>query len=225
MATGDIALLVVAACQVLGLLLLLVLAMRLPTQLSELGRQVGNRGDSLQAELRTTSQSARQALLQLELLASELRNSGLVARAAAVLDSAQAAAGRFDPLAAEMTHTLGDARELMDDATQTSQSVRSLADDLSATNKELAVLSATLADIAANLKDQDLAAKLTNVLADTSVLAADIGILAENANSYLETGKPLVDGIKALGRARRSASQLGSSATAVQEGIRGSQHR
>jgi hypothetical protein len=157
---------------------------------------------------------------QLELLAVDLRSSGLAERAAAALDSANAAAGRIDPLAAEVTSTLGNARELLDDATQTSQSVRSLADDLVATNKELAALSAALADVAAGIKDHEVAGKLANVLSDTSVLAADIGILAENANTYLETGKPLVAGLRALGNARKRAAQLSSSAATLRSGVK-----
>lgn len=214
-ATNDIALLLIAACQLLGLFGLGFALARIVPQLGALGSQLNQHATSLQAELRTTAQAARQSLQQLELLAAELRSSGLAQRAIAALDSANAAAGRLDPLAAEMTSTLGNARELMDDATQTSQSVRSLADDLAATNKELSALSSALADIATGMKDHELAAKLSNVLSDTSVLTADIGMLAENANSYLESGKPLMAGLKALGSARKRAAQLGESAASL----------
>jgi hypothetical protein len=218
--TSELALLVIAACQVLGLIGLGVALGQLLPRLAGLGQQLKQQGDSLQSELRTTAQAARSALVQLELLMAELRNSGLAQRAVAALDSANAAAGRIDPLATQVASTLGGARELLDDATQTSQSVRGLAEDLAATNKELAALSASLADIATGLRDQDVAAKLGNVLADTSVLAADIGILAENANTYLETGKPLVAGLKALSGARKSAAQLGASAAGLRSGIK-----
>jgi len=176
--------------------------------------------DLAAAELRTTAEAARRSLTAVDMLLAEVRKSGVVTRAVAAIDSANSAAGRLDPLADQVASTLGNARELMDDATQTSQSVRGLAEDLAATNKELAALSGALTDVVAALRDHELAAKLTNVLADTSVLAADIGILAENANAYLETGRPLVNGIgRAMGNARARAAKLGTSAAALKQGI------
>jgi chromosome segregation ATPase len=220
MSTGDIALLVIAACQILGIAAFGIAAARILPLLAGLGQALKAQADSLQGELRTTTQAARSALVQMELLLAELRTSGLAQRAVAALDSANSAAGRIDPLAAQMASTLGEARELLDDATQTSQSVRGLAEDLAATNKELTALSGALADIAVSVRDNEVATKLGNVLADTSVLAADIGILAENANAFVETGKPLVAGLKALGRARSSATKLGGSAARLREGLK-----
>jgi hypothetical protein len=221
MSASDIALLVIAACQVLLLIGAAVAAPRLLAALAAAVRDLRQPVDGAVADLRDTAAAARRSLTAVDMLLSEVRSSGVLARAAAALDSANAAAGRIDPLAQQVATTLGNARELMDDATQTSQSVRGLAEDLAATNKELAALSGALTDIASGLRDHELAAKLTNVLSDTSVLAADIGILAENANAYLETGKPLVAGIsRAMGSARARAAKLQSSAAALRQGVK-----
>ena len=221
MSTSDIALIVIAASQVSLLVAALIAGPRIAALVASSLQSVRQPIDSAIVELRETAQAARRSLTAVDLLLAEVRNSGVIQRAATALDSANTAAGRIDPLAAQMASTLGNARDLMDDATQTSQSVRGLAEDLAATNKELAVLSSALTDIASGLRDHDLAAKLTNVLSDTSVLAADIGILTENANAYLETGRPLMAGIgRVMGNARARAANLGNSAAALRAGVK-----
>jgi hypothetical protein len=218
---GEIALIVIAASQLALLIGVLVGLPRLAALLTTGLRDLRQPVDGAVNELRETAQAARRSLTAVDMLLAEVRTSGVLARASAALDSANAAAGRIDPLAQQMATTLGNARELMDDATQTSQSVRGLAEDLAATNKELAALSGALTDVVSELRDHELAAKLTNVLSDTSVLAADIGVLAENANAFLETGKPLVTGIgRAMGNARARASKLGHSAAALRDGLK-----
>lgn len=101
-------------------------------------------------------------------------------------------------LSEQLSSTLSEARELMDDATQTSQAVRTRVEDLAATQAELNALTRALADVAVEMRDKELAAKLSNLLSDTSLLAADIGILAQNATSLVESGKPLVDNVSSV---------------------------
>jgi len=155
----------------------------------------------------TTLVSLQRALLQVEELARELRERGLAEQLATVLAKAETALGGMDVM--------------LDDATQTSQSVRARVDDLAAAQSELSGLAAALTDVISDVRDRELAGKLSNVLTDTSLLAADIGILTENANSYLEHGKPLVDNIGGVvDSARRRAGGISTSLGALKEGLR-----
>ncbi len=172
-------------------------------------------------ELQTTLGGAQRAMFHIEELLRELREKGLVDKLDAALSEAQGAVGRIDPLARDLQATLGEARELLDDATQTSQSVRARVDDLAATQSELTALAGALTDVIGDVRDRELAAKLANVLTDTSLLAADIGILTENANSYLEHGKPLVSNIGGVvDNARRRAGGISTSLGALREGLK-----
>lgn len=155
----------------------------------------------------TTLVSVQRALLQIEELARELRERGIAEKVATVLNKAETALGGMD--------------EMLDDATQTSQSVRARVDDLAAAQSELSGLAAALTDVISDVRDRELAGKLSNVLTDTSLLAADIGILTENANSYLEHGKPLVDNIGGVvDSARKRAGGISTSLGALREGLR-----
>lgn len=151
--------------------------------------------------------SLQRALVQVEGLARELRERGLAEQLTAVLAKAETALGGMD--------------EMLDDATQTSQSVRARVDDLAAAQSELSGLASALTDVISDVRDRELAGKLSNVLTDTSLLAADIGILTENANSYLEHGKPLVDNIGGVvDSARKRAGGISTSLGALREGLR-----
>jgi uncharacterized protein YoxC len=210
----EISALVIAVCQAIGIAVMAAVSVIMLPRISALVGLIKTHGEGLLGEMRVTGQAARQTLQQLEHLTAELRRSDVVQRASNVLESAVAAVDRVNPLAAQMTSTLGEARELLDDATQTSQSVRSLAEDLASTNKELSALSTSLADIAVELKDRELAKKLTNALSDASILAADIGVLAEKANHFVES--PIAGGIgrvvgKAFGGAKNKVGQLAAS--------------
>lgn len=172
-------------------------------------------------ELQSTLSAAQRAMFHIEELARELRDKGLVDKIDAALTEAQGAVGRIDPLATDLQATLSGAREMLDDATQTSQSVRARVDDLAATQSELTALASSLTDVISDVRDGELAAKLANVLSDTSLLAADIGILTENANSYLEHGKPLVANIGGVvDKARQRAGGISTSLGALREGLR-----
>jgi ABC-type transporter Mla subunit MlaD len=158
-------------------------------------------------DLRSTLGGTQRALFHIEELVRELRDRGLAAQLSTVLAKAETALGGMD--------------EMLDDATQTSQSVRARVDDLAAAQSELSGLAAALTDVISDVRDRELAGKLSNVLTDTSLLAADIGILTENANSYLEHGKPLVDNIgNVVDNARRRAGGISSSLGALKEGLR-----
>ncbi|MBN2082697.1 hypothetical protein JW859_10905 [bacterium] len=187
-------------------------------------------------ELQATLTGLQRALFHIEELARELRDKAIVDKLMSVLDGAQTAlgqvdatlveaqgaVGRIDPLATDLQATLSEARELLDDATQTSQSVRARVDDLAAAQSELTSMATALTDVISEVRDREVAARLANVLADTSLLAADIGILTENANSYLEHGKPLVSNISGVvDSARRRAGGISSSLGALREGLRG----
>jgi len=175
----------------------------------------------------------QRTLFHVEELLREVREKGLVDRIGAALgglelalgkaDSALAqaetAVGRIDPLADDLKRTMTEARELMDDATQTSQSVRARVDDLAAMQAELTALASALTDVAADVRNKELAEKLGNVLSDTSLLAADIGILTENANSYLEHGRPLVSNIAGVVKnARERAGGISATLSALRHG-------
>jgi ABC-type transporter Mla subunit MlaD len=158
-------------------------------------------------DLRSTLAGTQRALFHVEELVRELRDRGVAEQLSTVLAKAETALGGMD--------------EMLDDATQTSQSVRARVDDLAATQAELSGMAAALTDVISDLRDRELAAKLGNVLTDTSLLAADIGILTENANSYLEHGKPLVDNIGGVvDSARRRAGGISTSLGALKEGLR-----
>jgi chromosome segregation ATPase len=207
----EMAATIIAICQAIGIAVMAAVSVIMLPRISMLVGLIKTHGEGLLGELRTTGQSARQTMLQLEHLTAELRRSDMIQRTSNVLESASGAVDRIEPLAAQMSSTLGEARGLLDDATQTSQSVRSLTEDLAATNRELSALSNSLADIAAELKDRELAKKLTNALSDASVLAADIGVLAEKANNFVDT--PLVGGLgravgKALGGAKHKVAEM-----------------
>lgn len=164
---------------------------------------------------------AQRALFQVEQLALQLRTAGIIERLSAALASAQVTVGRIDPLAGQLSATLTGARELLDDAKETSQSVRARVDDLAATQRELTALTSALADVVGEVRDRELAKRLSDVLADTSLLAADIGVLAENASAMLEGGKPLMSGIGGVvGDARRRVSGISSALGGIRAGIK-----
>jgi methyl-accepting chemotaxis protein len=198
----------VCAMGIVGTLVLMWL--RFQPALSELERQ-----------LHATLIQLRQSLLGLDQLVLSLRDSGLIDEARLTLRKASGAAGRIDPLADDLTATLSNARGLIDDATQTSQSLRARVDDLAATQRELTELAGALAQIAGELRDRELAAKLENVLSDTSLLAADLGLLAQNANNVLDGGKPLLNNITGVvSGARARASGIGARLGSLREGLR-----
>jgi hypothetical protein len=171
--------------------------------------------------LQLTLGNAQRALFQVEQLALQLRTAGIIERLSAALATAQATVGRIDPLAGQLSDTLTGARELLDDAKETSQSVRARVDDLAAAQRELTALASALTDVVGEVRDRELAKRLSDVLADTSLLAADIGVLAENATSMLEGGKPLVSGIGGVvGSARRRASGISSALGGIRAGFK-----
>jgi hypothetical protein len=171
--------------------------------------------------LQLTLGNAQRALFQVEQLALQLRTAGIIERLSAALASAQVTVGRIDPLAGQLSATLTGARELLDDAKETSQSVRARVEDLAAAQRELTALTSALTDVVGEVRDRELAKRLSDVLADTSLLAADIGVLAENASAMLEGGKPLVSGIGGVvGDARRRASGISSALGGIRAGIK-----
>jgi methyl-accepting chemotaxis protein len=160
----------------------------------------------LMDDVQSTLSGLQRALLQVEELARELRDRGMAEQLSNVLAKAETALGGMD--------------EMLDDATQTSQSVRARVDDLAAAQSELSGLASALTDVISDVRDRELAARLANVLNDTSLLAADIGILTENANSYLEHGKPLVSNISGVvDKARQRAGGISTSLGALREGL------
>ncbi len=197
----------VGAC---GLLILAIIVMWLRPRITELT-------DHLQA----TTDGAQRTMLQIEELVRELREKDLVDKLDAALSDARGAVGRIDPLATDLSNTLTDARGLLDDATQTSQSVRARIEDLAATQAELNALTSALTDVISEVRDREVAGKLANVLSDTSLLTADIGILTENANSYLEHGKPLVGNIRnVVDNARQRASGISATLGGIRDGVK-----
>lgn len=180
----ELSLTIIAAAQVLGGLLFLVTAMLL------LPRLTGMLGD-LQEALKELKRTLRTA----ESLVRDVQDQNIMLKVSGTLDNARTAVARIEPLAAQLEQTIGEARTLLDDATQTSQSARARIDDLATMQKDITALSGSLADITSDLHDRDLSRRITNLLSDISLLTADIGILTENANSYLEMGKPLVSNV------------------------------
>jgi hypothetical protein len=172
-------------------------------------------------DIQSTLGSLQRALFQVEVLGNELRQSGMIDKLNAALSSAQGAAGKIEPLAAELETTLNNANLLLDDAKETSQSVRARVDDLAAVQSELTALASALTDVVSDVRDRELAVKLANVLADTSLLAADLGVLAENTTAMLETGKPLVSSVShVVGDAKRRASGIGATLGSIKEGFK-----
>jgi hypothetical protein len=209
MQAGSLGITAVVIIALVGVALLVAVLMAIP-RLRELA-------DAAQLTLG----NAQRALFQVEQLALQLRTAGIIERLSAALASAQATVGRIDPLAGQFSDTLTGARELLDDAKETSQSVRARVDDLAATQRELTALTSALTDVVGEVRDRELAKRLSDVLADTSLLAADIGVLAENASSMLEGGKPLVSGIGGVvGNARRRASGISSALGGIRAGIK-----
>lgn len=201
---------VIAICQALGIIVLLVLAIRMGGMAGSVGGRLEKNLDALQ-----------KAVNNLDGLLADLRDRGVVGKAAAALDSASGAANRIDPLAAELSTTMQGVRELLDDATQTSQSLRARVDDLAAMQSELTAMTRALTDVSCELRDKELAGKLANVLSDTSLLAADIGVLTENANSYLERGKPLVSNIETVvSSAKQRAGGISGALGSIKEGFK-----
>jgi ABC-type transporter Mla subunit MlaD len=201
---------VIAVCQGLGVLVLLVMAVRL-----------GGMAGSVGGKIETSLEALQQAVGNLNGLLADLRDRGVIGKAAAALDSASGAANRIDPLAAELSTTMQGVRELLDDATQTSQSLRARVDDLAAMQSELTAMTRALTDVSCELRDKELAGKIANVLSDTSLLAADIGILTENANSYLERGKPLVSNIETVvSSAKQRATGISGTLGSIKEGLK-----
>jgi hypothetical protein len=75
--------------------------------------------------------------------------------------------------------------------------------------------------VAGELRDKELVARLSNVLSDTSLLAADIGVLAENANSFLGGGRPVLGSVSGVvSSARQRASGISTKLGALREGIK-----
>ena len=207
---GETSLVFIALIQVaLGITLVVVL-LNLAPRLRELS-------DQTQAALN----SLRHTLINVNGLIAELRQSELIEQAKLAMQSAHGAVDRIDPLATELQATLTNARTLLDDATETSQTVRARVEDFAATQKELTSLASAMTDVVSEVRDRELAAKLSNVLSDTSLLAADLGILTENANSYLESGRPLVSNIGGVvSSARQRASGISSTLGGLREGFR-----
>ena len=207
---GTLALLVIAGMQLLlGISLIVFMA------------GAGSKLRGLAGDMQDALHGMQRALQSVEELGNELKQRGFVEKAISAMESAEGAVGKIDPLAADFRETLADARTLLDDVTQTSQSVRARVEDLAAMQSEITALSGTLRDVIGELRDRELATKLANVLSDTSLLAADIGILAENANSYLERGRPLVRSISGVvDNARQRAAGISSVLGRVREGIR-----
>ena len=207
MVASETSLLVIAAAQALVLIVLLVVAIAILPRLGPLAR-----------ELNETLRTLRATLGSLDSVMGDIRDRRVVEKLLVALSSAS---GAVDPLASDFKATMANARDLMDDATQTSQSVRQRIDDLAATQAELNALVKSLTDVSCELRDNELARKLTNVLSDTSLLAADLGILTENANSYLETGKPLVSNVASVvSNARERASGISGSIGGIKDGIK-----
>ena len=206
MVAQETSLLIIAIAQGLVFVLLLVGLMVILPRLGSLLSQV----ESTLAALKGTLGSTEEVI-------KDVQRRRVIEKLLVALSSASGAVEKVEPLADELKQTMAGARELLDDATQTSQSVRARIDDLAATQTELNSLVKALTDVSCELRDNDLATKLTNVLGDASLLAADIGILTENANSYLESGKPLV---KNISRVVNSAKERAAGITSSLSGLR-----
>ncbi|MDQ3023286.1 MAG: hypothetical protein M3R04_02695 [bacterium] len=165
--------------------------------------------------------SLRSTLANLDRLSKQIVSSGILDQAKLTMNSVGSGVGKIDPLLVQLEGAITEARELLDDATQTSQSVRARVDDLAAMQRELHDTSSALADVVTQLRDQQISVKVGNVLSDASTLMADIGLLAESASSVLDTGKPLVKNASdVISSAKRGVRSIASGAAAVKEGFK-----
>lgn len=182
---------------------------------------IAARGRELMENLNSLLDNVRNSLFNVDNVVRDLKEQQLIAKASAALEGASGAVTRIDPLVTDLTDTLSNARGLLDDATQTSQSVRARVDDLAATQNELNTLTGSLTDIASQLRDADIGNKLGNILHDASLLAADVGMLTENVNHYLETGKPLVKSLSGVvNRTKKRAEKVTDAIGGLKEGIK-----
>ena len=212
MVAQETSLLIIAIAQVLVFVIMFVGMMVILPRLGSLLSQIESTLAALKGTLNSTDEVVK-----------DVQNRRVIEKLLVALSSASGAVDKVEPLASELKETMAGARGLLDDATQTSLSVRNRIEDLAATQTELNSLVKALTDVSCDLRDNDLARKLTNVLGDASLLAADIGILTENANSYLESGKPLVDGISnVVSNAKERASGITSSIDSLKEGMQSS---
>jgi ABC-type transporter Mla subunit MlaD len=181
-------------------------------------------GDAL-VSLKSTLTDAQGVVGNLQQVTQQVLASGILDSAKTTMASVSAGVDKIDPVLGQLQSTLTDARELLDDATQTSQSVRARVDDLAAMQRELQDTSAALADTMTQLRDQQIAGKLANVLSDTSTLMADVGLLVESAHAVLEGGRPLVENIgevveSARNGVKRLTGAIGSFKEGVKEGVK-----
>lgn len=175
----------------------------------------------LRAKVSDSLTSLRSTLANLDRLSKQVASSGILDQAKVTMNNVGSGMTKVDPLLVQLDSTLNEARVLLGDATQTSKSVRARVDDLAAMQRELQDTSAALADLMTQLRDQQVPAKLGNVLSDASTLMADVGLLAESASSVLDTGKPLVkNASEVISSAKRGVRSLASGAQAVKEGIK-----
>jgi uncharacterized protein YoxC len=175
----------------------------------------------MRGKLSDSLSSLRSTLANVDRLSQQVASSGILDQARSTMSSVGSGVEKIDPLLKQLEGTLTEARELLDDATQTSQSVRARVDDLAAMQRELHDTSAALADVTTQLRDQQLGVKVGNLLSDAATLMADIGMLAESASSMLETGKPLVrNASEVISSAKRGVKSIASGAAAVKDGIK-----
>src|SRR5690606_3204138 len=113
----GLSLTIIAAAQLCGLLVLIIITAVLLPKLS-----------ALLAELKGTAGEAKQTLKTAESLVRSVQDQDILRKVGGTLDNARVAVGRIEPLAAQLEQTLGEARTLLDDATQTSQSARARID-------------------------------------------------------------------------------------------------
>ncbi len=209
MVAQETSLLIIAIAQIL---LFIVMFVGMMVILPRLG--------SLLSQVESTLQALKGTLVSTDEVVKDVQNRRVIEKVLVALSSASGAVDKVEPLASELKETMAGARGLLDDATQTSQSVRARIEDLAATQTELNSLVKALTDVSCELRDNELARKLTNVLGDASLLAADIGILTENANSYLESGKPLMNNISSVvNNAKERAAGITSSIGSIKEGV------
>ena len=205
----SLSLTIIAAAQVLGSIVFLLTAI---VMLPKVNRVWG--------ELQETLSELKKTLRTSESLVRSVQDQDILRKVGGTLDNARVAVGRIEQLAAQLEQTLGEARTLLDDATQTSQSARARIDDLAVMQKDINALSGSLADISSDLNDRELAKRITNLLSDISLLTADIGILTENANSYLEKGKPLVSNVaEVVSSARERVSGVARSVADMRQSL------
>jgi ABC-type transporter Mla subunit MlaD len=173
--------------------------------------------NALMASVQSTVDNVRPAL---KTLSSTLENArGVIAEGEQLVRGLN---DRLQPLADDVSGAVGKSGELMDDALATSKALRARVEDLEATQSEANQLLGRLNDVTQDVHELELAAKLKDVMHDLTLLTADMGILAENANSYLEHGKPLVRNLSdVVESARGRAGGIGDKIAAIRHGIRG----